>query len=334
MSKSKRSKKTKSATADMSAAEATVATLIAHGLDTVYALPGVHNDHLFDALQRAGERLTRRAHPPRAGRRLYGAGRGAGDRPAAGLCGGAGPGPAQFRRGAAHRLRHERAGAGADRADSGGGDRPRRRAPARDHRPGTASSPGWSIIARASTARARRQPRSPRRSARCAKAGPARPRSNAPSTSGASAPALQRLQPPSPPRQPRIDEDARAPRGQAARQGQARAHRRRRRRAGCVAGSDAALQHAAGAGHVLPARSRRARRPRSLQRDPAARARPVGRGRCGAGGRHQAALRAHPMGHRPLLANRQRRRRQERACALAQAERSADRATPRRSCAG
>jgi acetolactate synthase-1/2/3 large subunit len=39
----------------MSTAEATVATLIAHGIDTVYALPGVHNDHLFDAFQRAGE---------------------------------------------------------------------------------------------------------------------------------------------------------------------------------------------------------------------------------------------------------------------------------------
>ncbi len=38
-------------------AEATVATLLAHGLDTVYALPGVHNDFLFDAFFKAGERL-------------------------------------------------------------------------------------------------------------------------------------------------------------------------------------------------------------------------------------------------------------------------------------
>ena len=43
--------------ADMSAGEATAATLLAHGLDTVYALPGVHNDHLFDAFQRAGDNL-------------------------------------------------------------------------------------------------------------------------------------------------------------------------------------------------------------------------------------------------------------------------------------
>src|SRR3974390_2751793 len=38
---------------EMSTAEATVATWVAHGLNTVYALPGVHNDHLFDAFQRA-----------------------------------------------------------------------------------------------------------------------------------------------------------------------------------------------------------------------------------------------------------------------------------------
>ncbi|HET7806058.1 MAG TPA: thiamine pyrophosphate-dependent enzyme [Pseudolabrys sp.] len=41
----------------MSTAEAAVATLIAHGLDTVYALPGIHNDHLFDAFRRASESL-------------------------------------------------------------------------------------------------------------------------------------------------------------------------------------------------------------------------------------------------------------------------------------
>jgi acetolactate synthase-1/2/3 large subunit len=34
----------------MTTAEAIVASLVAHGLDTLYALPGVQNDHLFDAL--------------------------------------------------------------------------------------------------------------------------------------------------------------------------------------------------------------------------------------------------------------------------------------------
>src|ERR1700757_672418 len=33
-----------------SAAEATVDTLIAHGVETLYGVPGIHNDALFDAL--------------------------------------------------------------------------------------------------------------------------------------------------------------------------------------------------------------------------------------------------------------------------------------------
>src|SRR5215831_19242813 len=41
----------------MTTAEATVAALIAHGLDTLYALPGVHNDPLFDALFKASDRI-------------------------------------------------------------------------------------------------------------------------------------------------------------------------------------------------------------------------------------------------------------------------------------
>src|SRR6516225_3784786 len=45
------------AAARMTTAEATVTALIAHGIDTVYALPGVHNDHLFDALHKAQDRI-------------------------------------------------------------------------------------------------------------------------------------------------------------------------------------------------------------------------------------------------------------------------------------
>ncbi len=41
----------------MTAAEATIAALITHGFDTMYALPGVHNDHLFDALFKASNRI-------------------------------------------------------------------------------------------------------------------------------------------------------------------------------------------------------------------------------------------------------------------------------------
>ena len=38
-------------------AEAVVASLIARGVRTLYALPGVHNDHLFDALFKASGRI-------------------------------------------------------------------------------------------------------------------------------------------------------------------------------------------------------------------------------------------------------------------------------------
>src|SRR2546429_5850595 len=41
----------------MTTAEATVAALIEHGIDTIYALPGVHNDPLFDALFKAADRI-------------------------------------------------------------------------------------------------------------------------------------------------------------------------------------------------------------------------------------------------------------------------------------
>jgi acetolactate synthase I/II/III large subunit len=55
----KRKKPTKAGTAaaPMTAAEAVVATLVAHSLDTVYALPGVQNDLLFEALFKFSDRL-------------------------------------------------------------------------------------------------------------------------------------------------------------------------------------------------------------------------------------------------------------------------------------
>src|SRR5437660_275442 len=51
------SKQPKPPATRMTTAEATVGALIAHGIDTLYALPGVHNDPLFDALFKASERI-------------------------------------------------------------------------------------------------------------------------------------------------------------------------------------------------------------------------------------------------------------------------------------
>jgi acetolactate synthase-1/2/3 large subunit len=41
----------------MTTGEATLEALLAHGLDTIYALPGVHNDDFFDALARSADRI-------------------------------------------------------------------------------------------------------------------------------------------------------------------------------------------------------------------------------------------------------------------------------------
>src|ERR1700740_541974 len=42
------------ATGRMTPAEAVVSALVAHALDTIYGLPGFHNDEFFDALAKAG----------------------------------------------------------------------------------------------------------------------------------------------------------------------------------------------------------------------------------------------------------------------------------------
>jgi acetolactate synthase-1/2/3 large subunit len=56
MNKPRPARKTAPLTAQ-NTAEAIVGTLIAHGVRTLYALPGVHNDHLFDALFKASDHI-------------------------------------------------------------------------------------------------------------------------------------------------------------------------------------------------------------------------------------------------------------------------------------
>jgi acetolactate synthase I/II/III large subunit len=41
----------------MTTADATIGALLANGIDTLYGLPGLHNDHLFDAMYKVGDRL-------------------------------------------------------------------------------------------------------------------------------------------------------------------------------------------------------------------------------------------------------------------------------------
>ena len=57
----------------MTTADAVVATLDAHGIDRVFGVPGVHNDALFDAMQRAGMRVLHPQHEQTAAYMALGA---------------------------------------------------------------------------------------------------------------------------------------------------------------------------------------------------------------------------------------------------------------------
>ena len=93
---------------------------MAHGLDTIYALPGVHNDDFFDALARNADEIRTVHTRHEQGAAYMALGAALGDGKAAGLLRRRGTGPAELGGGAAHRLRHECAGAGAVRPDSAG----------------------------------------------------------------------------------------------------------------------------------------------------------------------------------------------------------------------
>ena len=107
----------------MTTAEATVAALIAHGLDTLYALPGVHNDVLFDALFKAADRIrtVHTRHEQGAAYMALGAALATGRPQAYSVV--PGPGPAQFVGGAFDCLWHQCTGAGIDRPHPAGCDR-------------------------------------------------------------------------------------------------------------------------------------------------------------------------------------------------------------------
>ncbi len=106
-----------------------------NGIDTIFCLPGVQNDPFFDALYDRNQRHQADPCAPRAGLRVHGAGLRHGDGIAVGLRRRARPRLPQHHGGAVDSLRGERAGAGADRPDPAGDDRPQSRPAARTARP-------------------------------------------------------------------------------------------------------------------------------------------------------------------------------------------------------
>ena len=288
-------KRKKPAAADMSTAEAAVATLIGHGLDTIYALPGIHNDHLFDAFQRAGDRLrlVHTRHEQGAAYMALGAALATGKPQAYVVV----PGPGLLNSGAAlltaygmnapvlavigqipagaigkgqghlHEIR-DQAGIIARLVDHSSHIR----------------GPGEASVKVAKAIASMSQGRPGPAAIECAidvwgKRGP-----------------VSAIVPPSAVRAPKIDNDKVRAAAKLLGKVQTRPDRRRWRCAGCLSRGDAALEHVAGACSGLSARARRARFAQSAERDAAARPRIVGGGRCGSRGRHATAQSDHGNG--------------------------------------
>ena len=170
----------------MSTGEATVATLIAHGLDTVYALPGVHNDHLFDAFQRAAEkmRVVHTRHEQGAAYMALGAALATGKPQAYSVV----PGPGLLNSGAALLTAYGmNAPVLALIGQIPAGDNRQASAICMKSATRPASFRGWSIIRPSFAVRPKRRKSRQGHSLDGPQAGPARPRSNAPSMSGANA---------------------------------------------------------------------------------------------------------------------------------------------------
>ena len=125
--------------ARMTGGRALVEMLTRHGVDTLFALPGVQNDALFVALYDAGEaiRVIHPRHEQAAAYMAFGYARASG-RPGA-FAVVPGPGLLNTTAALAHRLRDQRAGAVHLGTDPVEPDRPRLRPAARD--PGPARDP-------------------------------------------------------------------------------------------------------------------------------------------------------------------------------------------------
>ncbi len=227
------------AASPMTTAEATIGALIAHGIDTLYALPGVHNDHLFDALFKASDRIrvVHTRHEQGAAYMALGAALATGKPQAYAVV----PGPGLLNTGAALLTAYSMnapvlalIGQIPDAAIGRG----------LGHLHEIRDQAGiiyrdWSISPHGSASRQTRRASWPRLSAPWRAAGAGRRRWNAPSTSGAAARRSPRSPRRLPVHEPPIDEDAVAGRRQASRRGKKSDDRLRRRRAGCLRRSDA-----------------------------------------------------------------------------------------------
>jgi acetolactate synthase-1/2/3 large subunit len=266
--KKQANKQPKAVLSDMSTAEATVETLLSHGLSTIYALPGVHNDHLFDAFQRAGNRLkvVHSRHEQGCAYMALGAALATGKPQAYAVV----PGPGLLNAGAAlltaygmnapvrgliGQIPHGAIGRGLGHLheirDQAG--IVKRLVDNYGYIAGPAEAPAK--VAKAIRAMGTGRPGPAARG--CAIAVGGEPRAGGAHPAPRPPPPRAPPPPPGPPGAAPYRRDRRAGGSQGTRQGQARPHHGRRRRTRGLGRSDALVQHAAGAGDELPARARR-----------------------------------------------------------------------------
>ena len=119
----------------MSGGDAVVRSILGHGISTIYCLPGVQSDHLFNAMFDVGDALTvvHTRHEQGAAYMALGAALATGKPAAYSVV--PGPGLPQLDRRARHRVFDRRAGARAGRPDPEPRHRQGPRLPARDSRP-------------------------------------------------------------------------------------------------------------------------------------------------------------------------------------------------------
>ena len=254
--------------APMTAAEAVVGTLIGHGLDTIYALPGFQNDFLFDTLFKVSDRLrtVHTRHEQGAAYMALGAALATGKPQAYAVV----PGPGLLNSAAALLTAYSMnapvlalVGQIPD-ADIGQGSAICTKSATRqgiikrlvDHA-AMIRSPQQASRATALALRAMRTGRPGPAALECAI-----------DVWGKSAPVL--LQSPLPPPASEDRHRCGPARSQAARRREASADYLRRWCSGCRRRSHGAVGHAASAGARLSARTRRARQPRPVERDAAA----------------------------------------------------------------
>ena len=319
----------------MSGGDAVVRSILGHGVSSIYCLPGVQSDHLFNAMFDVGDALQVVHTRHEQGAAYMALGRVARDRQARGLFGGAGAGLSQQHGRTRHRLFDRCARARADRADPEPRHRQRSRIAARDPRPDRHPAQADQMDRAHGAAAGRARGWSAQAFRAVALRAPAAGRDSSCRPTFSRAKAEVELLPPlasDPERAARRRRDR--ARGRAAGEGRMSGDLCRRRRARSGRRGARAGRAAERAGRRLSPRQGHSRRASSAQPRAAGRARALGQGRRGAGGGDAPANPGLGLGDRRQAQDHQDRHRPGRDRPLAQTGDRPGRTLQLRCCGG